>query len=374
MSQACSSQAASAPARRPDSTTSAHVSSPASGRTPARADALAPSSIFPVRQLAKGVYAVLGDTGRGSEGRPNAGFVVTDEGVVVIDALASPAQGERLLRTIRTVTQRPVRWLILTHHHPDHHFGGIVFRRAGARVIAHPERATLAAEGGEDQLVASWTEVVGAREMAGFAFANVPDIPVTRATTLRLGGRTIVVSHPGPAHTPSDLIVWLPEERVLFAGDLLIEDGVTMVVDGNSRVLLNALDRLDSLAARFAVPGHGRLSDDPRALTQLTRCYVHGVRKKMQAAFAEGAPMGRALNRVPPADPDRPVSRNSRERRNAVRVYLEMEREAMNFDEDADSAGAEPAGGGADGRSGRQGQRADSARVGGGGARAECEP
>ena len=214
---------------------------------------------------------MLGDTGRGSEGRPNAGFVVTSDGVVVIDALASPAQGERLLRTIRSVTKQPIRWVILTHHHPDHHFGAVVFRRAGARVIAHPNRVTLAAEGGEDNLVASWTEVVGAREMKGFQLANVPDVPVTRDTTLRLGGRTIVVSHPGAAHTPGDLVVWLPAERVLFAGDLLIEDGVTMVVDGDSKVLLDALDRLDALDARMVVPGHGRIADDPQMQTQLTR-------------------------------------------------------------------------------------------------------
>ena len=100
-----------------------------------------------MRQLAPDVYAVLGDTGRGVEGRANAGFVVTSEGVVVIDALASPRQGEQLLRTIRRVTDRPIVWLVLTHHHPDHHFGAVVLRRAGARVIAHPDKRTLAIRG-----------------------------------------------------------------------------------------------------------------------------------------------------------------------------------------------------------------------------------
>jgi len=93
-------------------------------------DSLSPPYV--ARRLAPGVYAVLGDTGRGSEGRPNAGFIVTDEGVVVVDALASPREGEALLRTIRGVTRQPIRWLVLTHHHPDHTFGAVVFRRAGA--------------------------------------------------------------------------------------------------------------------------------------------------------------------------------------------------------------------------------------------------
>ena len=145
---------------------------------------------YPVRKLGPGAYAVLGDTGQGSEGRSNAGFVVTRTGVVVIDALASPAQGKTLLRTIRTITTLPIQWLILTHHHPDHTFGAVVFKRSGARVIAHPDRRTLASEDGDDAMVSAWTGVLGLREMQGFAFADTPDVPITRDTTLVLSGRT----------------------------------------------------------------------------------------------------------------------------------------------------------------------------------------
>src|SRR5882724_1773775 len=200
---------------------------------------------LPVRALAQGVYVVMGDTGRGSEGRPNAGFIVTGDGVVVIDALASPAQGEQLVRAIRSVTREPIRWLVLTHHHPDHHFGAVVLRRAGARVIAHPDVSTGVDEQSRESAESAWTLVVGRDQMVGFAYADVPDHAVVTADTLRLGRKTMVIAHPwqGAAHTAGDLIVWLPTERVLFAGDLLIEDGVTMVVDGSGKGLLAALDR-----------------------------------------------------------------------------------------------------------------------------------
>ena len=122
---------------------------------------------------------------------------MTTEGVVVIDALASPRQGEQLLAAVRKVTDRPVVWLVLTHHHPDHHFGAIVLRKAGARVIAHPDKRALASEGGEDALMADWVRVVGLDAMRGFEFADTPDRPVTAVDTLRLGGRTVVISHPG---------------------------------------------------------------------------------------------------------------------------------------------------------------------------------
>ncbi len=278
------------------------------------------------------MYAVVGDTGRGVEGRPNAGFVVTDEGVVVIDALGSPGDGARLLATIRKITPQPVRWLVLTHHHPDHHFGAIVFRRAGARVVAHPDSRVLAAEAGADALVEDWTRVMGAKAMRGFEFANAPDHPVTGTDTLRLGGRTLVLRHPGAAHSPGDLIVWLPEERVLFAGDLLVEDGVTMVVDGDSHVLLRALDGLDTLDASAVVPGHGAIPERPAALTALTRQYLADIQRRMREAVEQGVPMQRALAALPPADSLRPVSLASRRRRNAVRVYLEEERRYMGLD------------------------------------------
>src|SRR6185437_5559970 len=199
---------------------------------------------FPLRMLAPGAYAVMGDSGMGSEGRSNAGFIVGNDGVIVVDALASPGQAEVLLRTIRTVTSLPVRWMILTHHHPDHTFGAIVFKRLGALIIAHPDRRTLAAADGDDALASAWTGVMGLRQMQGFAYADVPDVSVTHDTTFVLGGRTITLIHPGTPHTAGDLMVWLPTDRVLYAGDVLVEDGVTMVVDGTSTDLLGALDRI----------------------------------------------------------------------------------------------------------------------------------
>jgi glyoxylase-like metal-dependent hydrolase (beta-lactamase superfamily II) len=258
--------------------------------------------------------------------------VVTPEGVIVIDALASPAEGARLLASVRAATRQPVRWLVLTHHHPDHHFGAVVLRRAGARVVAHPDTRTLASEGGENNLIADWVRVVGLDAMRGFEFANTPDRAVTGVDTLRLGGRMLVIRHPGPAHSAGDLTVWLPRERVLFAGDLLIEDGVSMVVDGDSRVLLAALAGLDSLHARVVVPGHGAIPPAPAALIARTREYLIGVQRDMQAAVEKGVPMQRALAGLPPADTTRPVSLASRRRRNAVRVYLEEERRYMGLD------------------------------------------
>jgi glyoxylase-like metal-dependent hydrolase (beta-lactamase superfamily II) len=300
----------------------------------ARFAPLAPPDRFPLRQLGHGVFAVLGDTGWGSEGRPNAGFIVTGDGVVVVDALGSPAQGETLVRTIRAVTTEPIRWLVLTHHHPDHHFGAIALRHAGAKVLAYPDVSTGVDEQSREAGESAWALVVGRREMQGFTYADVPDRPVTTVDTLRLGAQTIVILHPSrrPAHTKGDLVVWLPAARVLFAGDLLIEDGVSLVVDGTSRGLLEALDTLAALDPRVVVPGHGAIPRDPGALMERTRSYVMQLRAAMRRAVLRGTSLNHALDSLPPADDSRPVSLHSRARRNGNRVYLEVEREVMGLE------------------------------------------
>jgi len=289
-------------------------------------------TVYPLKRLAPNVWAVLGDSGKGAEGRPNAGFVVTPRGIVAFGGVASPAQARAVIRTIRIRSSRPIKYLVLYAHHPDMMFGAIEFKRAGASIVAHPDTRVLAAEGGPDQLVADWDRVVGLQELLGFEYANTPDRPVPAADTLRLGGRTIAIFHPGPAHSAGDLMIWLPKEGVLFAGDILLEDGGTMVVDGNSSVLLRTLTFIDSIAPKVIVPGHGRVPADPKALTGRTREYVTMLRDSLRADVARGTSMRKSLDPFPPADEGRPVSYNSRLRRNAVRIYLEMEKESMGLD------------------------------------------
>jgi len=290
------------------------------------------TTIYPVRRLANGVYAIPGDTGQGAEGRPNAGFIDTRDGILVVGGLASPVQGEAVVRTIRTVSHRPIVWLMLYAHHPDMQFGTIALRHAGAKVIAHPDVRVLAMEAGPDQMIADWDQVVGLQEMLGFEYADTPDWPVTGLDSLRLGGKLLQFIHPGAAHSAGDLMLWLPGERILFAGDVLVADGITMVVDGSSAQMLKALDLIDSLKPRVIVPGHGAIPQDPSALVEATRHYLTELREAMTRALDKGLSQRKALDSLPPPDANRPVSVASRKRRNAVTVYLEMERARMGLE------------------------------------------
>lgn len=291
-------------------------------------------TVYPLRRLGAHTYVILGDSGKGAEGRPNAGFVDTQAGVVAVGGFASPAQARAAIRTIRTMTRRPLAWLVLYAHHPDMMFGAIEFKRAGARIVAHPDLHVAAGEAGPDMELADWDRVVGLQELVGFEYGDTPDRPVTGWDTLRLGGTDVTVIHPGQAHSAGDLMLWQPTEGVLFSGDILVEDGITMVVDGKSSALLEALDLIDSLKPRIVVPGHGRIPEDPPALVARTRSYIAALRDSMRAAVRKGTSQQRALSYLPPMDETRPVSQASRLRRNAVRVYLEMEHEYMGLEED----------------------------------------
>ena len=169
--------------------------------------------------------------------------------------------------------------------------------------------------------------------MRGFEFADTPDRPVTGMDTLRLGGRTLIIIHPGAAHTRWRSHGVAPQERVLFAGDLLVEDGVTMVVDGNSGELLRALAAIDSLRPRGRARPRRHSAGARPALVARTRTYITGLRAEMRSAVEQGqSRWGARSGSLPPADQTRPVSLNSRRRRNAVRVYLEEERAYMGLD------------------------------------------
>jgi len=106
-------------------------------------------------------------------------------------------------------------------------------------------------------------------------------------------------------------------------------------VDGSAPALLKALNEIDSLHPKIAVPGHGALPAEPAVLVERTRAYMTQLRGEMRAAVQEGVPMKRALDALPPADENRPVSLNSRKRRNAARVYVEEEKDVMGLSADS---------------------------------------
>ena len=257
----------------------------------------------------------------------NAAFVVTPAGVVVIDALGSPVLAERLLAEIGKVTRQPVTHVIVTHYHADHVYGLQTFKAAGARIFA--QRAAkdyigsdVAVKRLQDsrQTLAPWvddkTVLVPADQWI--------DGPIA----LTVGGVKIEVQPVGPAHTAEDLVVYLPQEKVLFAGDLVFRRRIPFVGQADSGRWIAALDALLVFDAAVVMPGHGPLSTDARADVQSTRDYLVYLRAVMGPAARNLEPFEDAYLAADWSRFESLPLFGVANRMNAYNTYLLMEREA----------------------------------------------
>jgi glyoxylase-like metal-dependent hydrolase (beta-lactamase superfamily II) len=257
----------------------------------------------------------------------NAAFVVTATGVVVIDALGSPALADRLMAEIRKVTPLPVTHVIVTHYHADHIYGLQAFKAKGARIVAHraaleylnSDTARLRLDVSRKDL-APWiddkTRLVPADEWI--------DGPAERT----IGGVRFMLQPVGPSHTPEDLVVYMPHEKVLFAGDLVFRSRIPFVGQADSGHWIKSLQTLLAFDTAVIVPGHGPLSNEARKDTELTRDYLVYLRTSMGQAAKNMTPFEEAYQAADwSAFEHLPLFRVAN-RMNAYNTYLLMEREA----------------------------------------------
>ena len=290
----------------------------------------APTAAQTARSVAPGVYIVQGQAALGSAANrnfiSNAGFVVTDEGVVAVDALGSPALAEALIAEIRRVTPQPIRYAIVTHYHADHIYGLQVLKAAGATIIAHAaRRAYLTSDTARLRLEAS------RNDLAPWIDANTRLVAADRwldaDTTLRLGGVDFRLRHVGPAHTSEDLVVHVPQRGVLFAGDLVFQGRIPYVGQADSQQWIASLVQLLALDAKVVIPGHGSESTDPAADLALTRDYLQHLRKTMGDAARELEPFDEAYRKADWSRFERLPLFKAANRMNAYNTYLLMEQQ-----------------------------------------------
>jgi glyoxylase-like metal-dependent hydrolase (beta-lactamase superfamily II) len=296
----------------------------------AMAQPAAPRQVEP-QQVSPSAWFVQGDAALGSPANrnfiSNAGFVVTSEGVVVVDALGSPQLARELLERIARITPKPVTHVIVTHYHADHIYGLQEFRRRGARIVAH--KASLEyihSDTAASRLQASRAEL--APWIDDKTELVVPDQWIEGRTELVLGATKFVVQPVGPAHTPEDLVVHLPSEGVVFAGDMVFRGRVPFVGQADSRQWIAALDVLLGMDPKVMVPGHGALSTTARQDLELTRDYLVYLREKMGAAAREMEPFDEAYARTDWSRFEHLPLFKAANRMNAYNTYLLMERQA----------------------------------------------
>ena len=292
-------------------------------------------ALTPVK-ISAHVYYFHGHTGMADPANQgfmsNAGFVVTPAGVVVFDALGTPALGEAMLRAIRTVTAQPVRRVIVSHYHADHFYGLQAFKAAGAEVWAHEYgRQYLVSDIAPSRLaqrkadLKPWvnddTRLVPADRWLHFDASKM--IPFT------LGGVHFRVIDMSGAHSPDDIMLAVDEDRVLFAGDLFFTGRIPFVGEADSRVWLSALEGMLKIGPEVVVPGHGEVSRAPLKDLQLTRSYLTFLRRVMGDAVADMVPFEEAYQKTDwTAFASYPAFVQAN-RINAYQTYLLMERESL---------------------------------------------
>jgi cyclase len=211
----------------------------------------APAPDFTVKKVGEGVYAAI--TRDGGKSGSNAGFVVGEEGVAVIDTFVDVAPAQQLLAEIRKVTNLPIRFAINTHYHLDHTGGNKVFADSGATVIAHENlRGWLRTEN-----MKFFGQSIKPEQKARVDALVLPQLTYEDGVHLYLGSRMLIV-HFMPGHTGGDSVVFVPDANVVFAGDLFWKTHLPNLIDASTEAWIPTLEKLQAEhpAAMF-IPGHG---------------------------------------------------------------------------------------------------------------------
>ena len=214
----------------------------------------------------------------------NAGLIVGPESCVVIDSLFAPSMTRAFRAEIARVTDKPVRLLINTHHHIDHTLGNALF--PGAQILSHANARREQQRVGTSVLDVLRPRLPELVAEADGVEVRMADVTFDGEVTLHLGTRVVRLVHLGTAHTIGDALVLLPEERLLFAGDVAFHYVTPLAFEGNIAGWLEVCDRVDALEVDTIVPGHGPVGG--KAVLREMRGYLASIHQQARAAFDAG--------------------------------------------------------------------------------------
>ena len=251
----------------------------------------------------------------------NIGFVLGGDGVAVIDPGGSAKEGRELRAAIRARTDRPIRYVILTHVHPDHIFGAAAFRSDNPDFVGHAKLpGALAQRGG--YYLRRLREALG--EGAEGSEIVTPTSLVSTRLDLDLGGRRLVLRAHGAAHTDNDLTIFDEKTRTLWLSDLLFVDRLP-VVDGSLVGWLEELDHLTAIASDRAVPGHGPTAVPWPVAAEPERRYLETLARETRAAIKAATSIAGAATQVGQSERGRWLLFDEFHPRNVTASYKELE-------------------------------------------------
>ena len=279
--------------------------------------------------VAPGIYAHIGETGARSvenEGlNANLGLVLTPAGAVLIDSGATAQSAAQIDAAVKRMEPKGVKWVINTGGQDHRWLGNGYFKAQGAEIIAHASARPDMVNRGNDHLQ-GLRDVLGAK-----AEGTVPTLPTRWLAApderLELGGVTFEFKHRGGAHTPGDMLVWLPQQRVLFSGDVVYVDRLLGVLPvSQTRAWLQTFAVIEQLRPNVLVPGHGGVTTLEKAKAD-SQAYLLALRAHMKKAVDEGVDISAAVKSFNAAPFMHLLNAAELMPGNASRSYLELERE-----------------------------------------------
>ena len=227
-----------------------------------------------VHKIGPDLYAYISD----NDSSANSTFLVSDQGILVVDTGLNAQEGRRLLDEVRKISSAPVRWIVNTHYHPDHRGGNIVVG-PNAIVISTLETrlATL-------HMQAAQAEETGQKPPAEYGLNET--FRFTRGPTLYVGGHEVQIYHPGSAHTRGDAVVYFPDQHAIATGDLFLTNSCPAMDDGDMENWIKALDQILALPVEHIVPGHFELAT--KTELQRFRNYLADLRDQVQRMYGNG--------------------------------------------------------------------------------------
>ncbi len=259
---------------------------------------LAPDSIlykYP-QPVAKNIYSAIGETDapsyENSGHNNNLSFIITTDGVVVVNSGANYLLAKALHQEIKKLTKQPVKYVILENAQGHAMLGSNYWQEQGAKIVAHKDAAAVM-----KRYAKASVERMQARQKdkGKFTVATMPDIVFDDKYDINLGGTLIQALHLGPAHSPGDIVVWIPSEKVVIAVDMAFHQRLLPVTDHtDTAAWINTWDtKFENLGAEIVVPGHGT----PTNMTEVrkyTRDYLIYVREQVAKILEEDGDLQQA--------------------------------------------------------------------------------
>lgn len=282
--------------------------------------------VLQLQQVDNNVYAIIGELGNRSStnlgNNANFGFVVTSDGVVLIDSGGTYKGAAEIHALIKTVTDKPVKVVINTGGQDHRWLGNGYFKKLGARLIANTKAVA-------DQKARSQDQFFMLGNLVGDVGLENTDAVYAEETfadklEFTLGDTAFELHHAGPAHTPGDSYVWLPQQRIVFTGDIVYVQRMLGVIPvSNSKSWLTAFEAMAALQPRIVVPGHGHVTTLQEA-TEHSFDYLVFLRQAVSEFMESGGGI-EDIGKLDQSQFSFLLNYETLKGRNAQRVYEELE-------------------------------------------------